>query len=332
VRAPWNGRPSRGSCQDAAISARRLISTQEGTHLGPFGPVEWGLLLGIAAMWGSSYLWMSFALDGLPPTAIALGRIVLGAALLCCVPAARRARIAREDWPRIVLLGALWMALPLTLFPIAQESVSSSVAGMITGAQPIFAAAIAALLLRRAPVPRAIAGMLVGFAGVAAIAVSASGDGDGSSTVGALLVILAVACYGLSINLAVPLQQRYGSLAVILRALIVAVVLTLPQGIVGLAESHPTLGSVSAMVPLGLLSTGVGYVAFASLAGRAGAARGSVAIYMVPVVALALGVIVEGDPVHPAGIAGVVLVILGAWATGSASARRPAPATVAAGP
>jgi drug/metabolite transporter (DMT)-like permease len=273
-------------------------------------------------MWGSSYLWISSALDGLRPTAIAFVRIALGAALLLCVPAARRARIVREDWGRMVLLGALWIALPLTLFPIAQRSVSSSVAGMLTGAQPVFAAAIAGLLLRRAPGGRAIAGIAAGFAGVAAIAASASGDGTGSTTVGALLVILAVACYGLSINLAVPLQQRYGSLAVILRALLVALVLTLPAGVIGLAESHPTLGSVAAMVPLGPLSTGAAYVAFASLAGRAGAARGSVAIYFVPVVALVLGVVVSGDDVHPAGVAGVALVVLGAWATGSA-ARRP---------
>lgn len=297
----------------------RLPATGEGTRAGPFGAAEWGLLAATALMWGSGYLFVAIGLESLSPGAVTFLRVVLGTALLACVPAARHAGIAPADRPRLLLLGVLWLALPLTLFPIAQQWVSSAVAGMITGAQPIFAAAIAALLLRRAPGLRQLAGMALGFAGVVAIAWSAAAGGKGGSTAaGMALVLVAVACYALAANLAVPLQQRYGSLPVILRALAVALVLTAPLGAIGLADSSPSARSLAAMLPLGLLATGAGYVAFATLVGRAGASRGAVAIYFVPVVALALGVALQGDEVGPLALAGTAVVVAGAWATGGA--------------
>lgn len=272
-------------------------------------------------MWGSAYVFIAAGLESMRPPAVTLVRLLLGAALLAAVPAARRGRIAPEDRPRVALVGLLWLAVPLTLFPVAQQWVSSAVAGMITGAQPALAAAIAAVLLRRAPRRREVLGMALGLAGVAAIAVSATGHGSGSSLRGVALVVAAVVCYAVSANVTVPLQQRYGALPVILRALLVALVLCLPLGVPALLRSDPTAGSLAAMVPLGLLSTGAGYVAFATLVGRAGAARGTIAVYFVPVVALVLGVAVRGDRAGAAAIASAVLVVGSAWATAGARRR-----------
>jgi drug/metabolite transporter (DMT)-like permease len=69
------------------------------------------------------------------------------------------------------------------------------------------------------------------------------------------------------------------------------------------------------MVVLGVFGSGVAFVAMAVLVGRAGATRGAVAIYFIPVVALILGVTVRGEEVSPVALVGVVLVILGAVLT-----------------
>ncbi len=69
------------------------------------------------------------------------------------------------------------------------------------------------------------------------------------------------------------------------------------------------------MVPLGVLGTGLAFVLMATLVGRVGGPRGSVAIYFVPVVAIVLGVVVRGDTVEPLAIGGAALVLLGAWIT-----------------
>jgi drug/metabolite transporter (DMT)-like permease len=292
----------------------RLITTSRGTRTEAFGPTEWGLLLAIGLMWGSSFLWIAIGLESFRPGLIAFLRIALGALSLALVPGTRRA-VSREDWPRIALIGIIWMSAPLLLFPVAQDlGISSSVAGMLNGAMPLFAALFAALLLHQMPAGRQVAGLLVGFAGVVLITLP-SASGASATALGAGLLILATALYGLAANLAVPLQQRYGALPVVFRAQLVAVVALLPVGLWSLPESHFTWPSALSMVVLGVFGSGVAFVAMAVLVGRAGATRGAVAIYFIPVVALILGVTVRGEEVSPLALVGVVLVILGAILT-----------------
>jgi drug/metabolite transporter (DMT)-like permease len=130
--------------------SRTLISTAQGTHQQAFGPTEWGLLTFIAGVWGSSFLLIAVGLDDFAPGLVTFGRILFGMLGLAVVPAAR-VPIEREDWPRVVLVGVTWMALPLSLFPIAELYVDSSVAGMINGSVPLWTAVIAAALLHTLP-------------------------------------------------------------------------------------------------------------------------------------------------------------------------------------
>lgn len=309
------------------MQTRKVISTAHGTRPEAFGLVEWGLLTSIALMWGSSFLWIAIGLEAFEPGVVALLRIAFGAAAVSLVPRARRP-IQREDLPRVVLLGAIWMAIPLTLFPIAQQWIDSSRAGMINGAMPLFSAVIAALLLRSMPGLRQALGLAIGFGGVVLVSLPAAGEGS-AAALGVGLVLFATVLYGLSANLAVPLQQKYGALPVVWRAQLTAVVLTIPYGLVGLPGSGFRLPSLLAVVVLGLLSTGLAFVLMALLVGRAGATRGAVAIYFVPVVATILGVVFRDETVGVPGIAGIALIILGAWLTSRREARRPAriPAT-----
>ncbi len=292
---------------------RPLLETGSGSRTEAFGVREWGLLASIALIWGSSFLFIDVGLESLRPGVIAVARVALGVAALSLVPAARRP-IGREDRVRVAFLGVIWAGLPLILFPVAQQWIDSSVAGMLNGAVPLAGAAWAVVLLRR-PLPRVHAvGLLIGFAGVLAISWPQL-QGSRATTLGAGLVVLAVVLYGLAVNLAVPLQQRYGALPVLLRAQLAALVLLLPFGIQGLGGSSFTWPSVLAMVPLGVLGTGVAFVLMTTLVGRVGGPRGAVATYFIPVVAIALGVLFLGERVAPAALAGTALVVAGAWLT-----------------
>ncbi|HEV3013026.1 MAG TPA: DMT family transporter [Actinomycetota bacterium] len=292
---------------------RPLLETGSGSRTEAFGVREWGLLASIALIWGSSFLFIDVGLESLRPGVIAVARVALGVAALSLVPAARRP-IGREDRVRVAFLGVIWAGLPLILFPVAQQWIDSSVAGMLNGAVPLAGAAWAVVLLRR-PLPRVHAvGLLIGFAGVLAISWPQL-QGSRATTLGAGLVVLAVVLYGLAVNLAVPLQQRYGALPVLLRAQLAALVLLLPFGIQGLGGSSFTWPSVLAMVPLGVLGTGVAFVLMTTLVGRVGGPRGAVATYFIPVVAIALGVLFLDERVAPAALAGTALVVAGAWLT-----------------
>src|SRR4030042_768048 len=187
-------------------------------------------------MWGSSFLWIAEGLEHFAPAVVSLSRLLLGAAALAIFPGTR-ARVERADWPRIALLGLVWMAVPLLLFPIAQQWVDSSIAGAINGSMPLFSAALAALLLRRAPGRRQALGLAVGFAGVLLVTLSGA-TGVSGSPLGIGLLVLATVLYAVAFNLAIPLTQRYGSLPVLLRAQLVAIAVVLPFGLWGLPSSE----------------------------------------------------------------------------------------------
>jgi drug/metabolite transporter (DMT)-like permease len=288
----------------------RILSTSTGTNREAFAPLDWALFSAISLVWGSSFLLMAIGLEAFSPGLITSLRVGLGAGVLWLVPRART-RVEREDWPRLIVLSFVWVAIPFTLFPIAQQYINSAVTGMLNGAMPIFAAVIATLMLRRLPRGVTIAGLLIGFTGVVAISLPAIG-GESSEILGVALVLLATVCYGLAVNLATPIQQRYGSPAVMARMLALATLWTTPLGLAAVGSSTFAWDSFLAVAAAGVLGTGLAFVVMGTLVGRVGATRASAITYAIPVVALALGVVFRGDEVAAIAVLGIVLVIAGA--------------------
>lgn len=295
----------------AAPAPRRIITTTEGSRRDSFGPIEWALVAFLGLTWGASFLFIDIGLDEFSPYLITWLRALLGAAALGFVPAARGA-VEPENWPRIVLLGFTWIAIPFTFFPVAQQWITSSLAGMLNAGMPLFAAGIAALLLRRLPAQIHTTGLVVGFVGVVLISVPNWGEGDNAAW-GILLVVAATVFYGFSVNIAVPLQQAHGALPVVWRALVVAAVATMPLGVYGLLDSGFGIAAAAAVAVLSVVGTGIALAVMATLVGRVGATRGGVAIYFIPVVAVVLGVAFRNDRVEVLALAGMVLVLVGAY-------------------
>jgi drug/metabolite transporter (DMT)-like permease len=279
-----------------------------------FGAVEWALVAGVAAMWGSSFLLIDLGVDHFRPELVALLRVAFGAATLAAIPAARRP-IPRSAWPAVALLGVVWMTVPFVLFPVAQQWIDSSLAGMLNAAAPLFTAAVAGVAVRRLPARRQAAGLLIGFAGVVAITSPALGGAQASVT-GIGLVLVATLLYGVAFNLAGPLQQRHGALPVIWRAELVAVALLLPSGLAAVPGSAFDWSSLAAIAALGCLGTALAFVAFTTLAGRAGSTRASVTVYFLPPVAIALGALVRDEPIAAVSVLGTALVVAGAYLVG----------------
>jgi drug/metabolite transporter (DMT)-like permease len=277
----------------------------------PFAPLDWGFVLGAASIWGGSFLFMAIGLDAFEPGVVTLLRVGFGALALVLLPGARRS-VPREDLPKIALLGITWMALPLTLFPIAQQWIDSSVAGMLNAAMPLLTVLISWLIFHTPTGPRRLFGVAVGLVGILLIGVPEASTA-GTNAVGVGLVVLAVASYGVAVNIAGPLQQRHGSLPVIVRALAVATVLTLPYGIVGIPDSTFAWDSLIACFIVGAGGTGVAFVFAASLTGRVGAVRASLVTYVIPVISIVLGVVFRDETVTIAAIVGTGVILLGAF-------------------
>ena len=267
-------------------------------------------------LWGASFLQIAESLEGYKPTAVTFVRIVLGFAALALVPAARTA-VPRSAWPQIVAVAVTWLAFPMTLFPIAQKHVSSSVAGMLNGAIPIFAAIVAATLLRRIPGHNqrlAIAGGVIGCALIGYPSLRASD----SSAFGVVLVLVAVASYGIAVNLSVPLTQAYGAVPIFFRCQAVAAVLTAPLGIVGLVRSDFGWKPSAFLLCLGVLGTAVAFVCMTSLAARVGSTRAATLTYVEAVVALGLGVVIRHERVGVVELLGCLVMLGSAYLAGLA--------------
>lgn len=290
--------------------ANKILSTAEGRHAGAFSATDWSLFLGIGLIWGASFLLIEIALRSFEPGLVTWLRAGFGALTLALLPGARRP-IDPVDRPRVLAVAALWVAIPWTLFPLAQQYVTSAVAGMLNGSLPIMAAVVAAVMLRRLPRPLQIAGLLIGAVGVAAIALTAAGEGS-SQALGVLMILGAVICYAFAVNIVLPLQQRYGSVTTMARVLAYAAIMTAPFGLWSVPGSTFTRSALGAMVILGVLGSGVAFVMMARLVGHVGATRAAFAIYLVPVVSMILGAVILDERITSLDIVGMAMVIVGA--------------------
>lgn len=286
-----------------------LLTTAEGSNAASFGAAEWALFLAVSGTWGASFLFIDVALDHLEPGVIAWLRVALGAVTLGVLPV-QKGRVERTDLPRIAILSVIWLAIPMTLFPLAQQWINSSVTGMLNASVPSLTALVASMLLRRSPGPWQIVGIVVGFAGVALISVRTLGAGD-TAWLGVVLVLGATILYAISANIVTPLQHRYGSIPVLTRVLALATVWNAPYALIGIDGSSFAWDAAAAMLALGVVGTGLTFVAYGSLIGRAGATRASGVTYVIPVVAVILGVSFRGDEVGGLALVGCGLVVVG---------------------
>jgi len=276
-----------------------------------YSPADWGLLAITATIWGASFLFIALGLESFPPALVTLLRLVFGAATLAVFPAARRS-VPRSALLPIAVMGLVWTGIPFVLFPVAQQWIDSSLAGMLNAAVPLTTAAVATLVSRRLPGPRQQLGLLIGFAGVVAITWPAL-QGARATALGTALVVMAAVLYGIGLNLAVPLQRAHGALPVLLRAQLSSAIAVAPLGLWSLPDSGFSWGSFLAVVALGSLGTGVAVVALGTLTSRVGATRGSIAIYFTPIVAIVLGVVFRAEDVAASALVGIALVLAGAW-------------------
>jgi len=281
---------------------------------GNFSGLDWLLSIGMALTWGSSFLLIKIAIRDFDSSVIPLGRTAFGAVALLLIPSARK-RIAKEHWPRLLALGFVWMALPFLLYPLAEETVSSAITGMMNGGLPVVVTLITAIWVHTVPSPRRMLAVFVGFLGIALIAVPSIREGSTADAKGISLLLLALLSYAVAINLARPLQAIYSPATLMLHVELVALALSLPFGLWGVSHSTFTWSALGALALLGILGTGFAFVLFALLSKRTGAVRSMIPTYFTPIVGTVLGKVFNNEPIIWLSVVGMLIVIIGAWLT-----------------
>lgn len=272
---------------------------------------DWLLVAAPGIIWGASFLFIAEGLQSLAPNGVTFTRLLVGFATLAFFPAARKP-IDRSAWAGILLLAVLWFAFPLSMFPFAEQYVTSALTGMLNAVTPLFAAIVAAVIARKIPSTQVRFGLLTGIVGSVLVSLPAIHQGR-SSAFGVMLILLATASYGFALNFATPLQQKYGALPVIWRAMGIAALITAPLGVPAVANAQWKLAPLLCLLTLGAAGTGIAFILIGTAAGRVGATRASAAAFLIPPVSLLLGVLVRGEHVAMLSILGSVICVAGAW-------------------
>jgi drug/metabolite transporter (DMT)-like permease len=215
------------------------------------------------------------------------------------------------------------MALPFWLFPLAEQSVTSGVAGMINGGLPVVIALVTALWVWRMPSVKRIVAITLGFTGIAVIALPAiwaeSSTGESIADVrGIVYLLAAVLGYAVGSNLARPLQAQFAPARLLARVQLAAAIWTLPIALPGIGKSTFAWSAVAAIAVLGIVSTGV---AFVTLLERTGITRAMIPTYFTPIVGLVLGAAFNDESIASLSIVGMCIVIASAWMTSKPDER-----------
>jgi drug/metabolite transporter (DMT)-like permease len=286
----------------------------------------------LALIWGSAFLWIKLSLKGFSPVQLTWARLTLGAAVLIAVLALSSRTLPHQAhlWKRLAVAALLGNAIPYLLFGIAEQQVSSSLAGAVNATTPLWTLTIA-LAVRAQPAlgTLRLIGLVLGFLGTLTILAPWEDLGRGYH-VGALLCLAASASYGASYVYVGRFLSNTGLSSVVLSAgqLTAAagwLTLSLPAG--GLTVPAWRAEAVTALGILGILGTGAAYVLNYRIIADDGALLASTVTYLLPVVAVILGTLVLDEPLTLRMTAGVIVVLLGVVLT-----RRQAPRQVPAMP
>jgi drug/metabolite transporter (DMT)-like permease len=273
------------------------------------------LMLALAAIWGSSYLFIKIGVeDGLSPSFISFARLALGALVLFPIAAHSGAlRGLRGNGGTVAFLGAVQMAGPFLLITVGERWISSSLAGILVASAPIFIALLALWVdsdERSAGVQ--LLGIGAGIAGVTLLLGVDVGTG-GLELLGGLLVLVASLGYAVG---ALALKRRLGNVQPVAMAAGAAsagaAYLLLPA-IATFPAAAPSLGAAVALVALGVGGTGLAFLVYFTLIAHVGAARASVVAYLAPGFAVLYGVTLRDEIVTAWTLLGLALVLGGSW-------------------
>jgi len=271
------------------------------------------MLILLALIWGSSFMFIKIAVRELDPATLILGRLALAAATLgivvpVLVGTRTTVRELRLHWRALLVVGLLNTAVPFWLLSWGETRIDSGLASIIQASVPIFNALLAFLFFHDQRVTnRMLAGVAVGFVGVALLV----GAQPHAKVLGALAVVGMALCYAAGGLLTRRYLGHVRPHVIALGTSAAAAIAVTPAGIAQAPHHLPGWKVIASVVVLGVVCTAVAYLLFFTIIVRAGAGYAALVTYLVPPVALAYGAIFLDESIGLYAILGLVLILGG---------------------
>jgi drug/metabolite transporter (DMT)-like permease len=285
-------------------------------------PRQIAMLLGLAALWGASFLFMRVAVPAFGPVVLADGRVALaGIALLAYAAAVRSRPALRARWRDYMLLGSVNAALPFSLLAAAELEIEASLAAVLNAMAPLCGALVGAVWLRQRVTHGAKAGLVLGVAGVALVVGLSPFTIDVPFVLAVLACLAAAFAYGVGANIVRVRFAGEPPLAMAIGQQLAAALVLLPLLPVVPVRATPDAIDVACLLALALGSTGIAYLIYFRLLAELGPTGGMTVIFVVPVFGVLWGALFLDEAIHLATILGGAVILLSVWLI----TRSPAP-------
>ncbi|HEY7702078.1 MAG TPA: EamA family transporter [Candidatus Limnocylindrales bacterium] len=281
----------------------------------PATRADWIIFLALGFMWGSSYLFIKLAVDSFGTFTLIALRLLIGAAFLWVVLRASRTALPRERrvYGHLIVMSVINIAIPFFLITWAEQSVDSALAAILNATVPLFVIVLAPLFLPDEPIRlNGILGLAIGFVGV--VLIVSPGLTAAAGTLPGQLALL-----GSSISYAIGnvyARRNIQGQPPMIPAVFQVTFALLIVGLLAIILERPWTATPDAeawfsVVWLGILGSGMAYLAYFRLLLTWGATRTALVAYLLPVVGIVLGFLVLREPIDASLLAGTALVIAG---------------------
>jgi drug/metabolite transporter (DMT)-like permease len=275
-------------------------------------PTEFLQIILMAAAWGGSFLFLRMTVGEFGAVPLIAVRVTIAALVLLpgiLLNPVWRAQF-RQNYFRLLLLGAFNAAVPFSLFAYVTLYVTAGFASIINATAPLFAAFLAWLWLRERPTLIRVAGLLTGFTGVVLLV-----GGVPSAQSGTFLAIagafLASFFYGVAANFVKTQLAGVHAWVTTGGSLVFAALLLLPLAYWQWPDQSPSTQSWLAVVLLAILCTSIPNIYYFRLVISAGPTRAMAVAFLIPVFGMLWGALILDEVVTLPMLAGCSVILLG---------------------
>lgn len=272
---------------------------------------DWVLLISLAAIWGSAFMFIKISAVEFGPILLVTLRLLIAGLVFVPLLLKKQNRLQFKPYlPSILIIAVVSNALPFTLFAFASLGATSNMLGILNGTTAFLTTFIAYFWLKEFISSKQIVGLFLGFIGVVILVNPANGS---STILASMCALVGSLCYAFNGNYLQKYHQNSNKIVLIGWSMLFGGLLMLPLAVFNLPNQMPNFNSFLALLWLAVVSTGIGYLAYVRLIDRIGAVKTSTLTYLLPVFSIIWGAIFLNENITLIIFGGFMFVMMGMY-------------------
>ncbi len=272
---------------------------------------DWVLLISLAAIWGSAFMFIKISAVEFGPILLVTLRLLIAGLVFVPLLLKKQNRLQFKPYlSSILIIAVVSNALPFTLFAFASLGATSNMLGILNGTTAFLTTFIAYFWLKEFISSKQIVGLFLGFIGVVILVNPANGS---STILASMCALVGSLCYAFNGNYLQKYHQNSNKIVLIGWSMLFGGLLMLPLAVFNLPNQMPNFNSFLALLWLAVVSTGIGYLAYVRLLDRIGAVKTSTLTYLLPVFSIIWGAIFLNENITLIIFGGFMFVMMGMY-------------------